>query len=405
MKFFDQIKRMRRFLRDPDAKIWSRSFLVDLFNDMQREIQSSSGFLEGAQAIDVPTDYYMSYIYPWEYRFLEQSKKNYFQALRYSEQGGYAFCGYFELQIFADRSGEAAELGANFTQAWEAWNLAPGVEIGIKMPADFHSLSYISWDRKPLKAETKKSIQSEDPSYVVREGEPLCYYIKDDIDKEIVLYPRPTTPAQDVIFDTEIQFVYNYSFESDLLGSNGEKWTRTYNTYEYIHDWEGGNGGLVDSFSHGMFLFEVQTGGVAIYIDGDQADSVSLIASREGDLVSQEEGIAINIIDVDENLFIVYRASPVDIEQDSDEISFPVFFGKYVEHGVLSRAYEANTDGRIVSLADYWRFRHQVDMSMIRRFMLNKRTDRNYLLKSRTIPNTRKRRHPRLPDTYPHVGI
>ncbi|NIT59316.1 MAG: hypothetical protein GWN00_24770, partial [Aliifodinibius sp.] len=69
-------------------------------------------------------------------------------------------------------------------------------------------------------------------------------------------------------------------------------------------------------------------------------------------------------VDVDNNLLVVFEKNPVEITDTSDESGFSIFLRKYIEYGVISRAYGANTDGRIDSLADYWNMRHEVGVKM-----------------------------------------
>ena len=106
-------------------------------------------------------------------------------------------------------------------------------------------------------------------------------------------------------------------------------------------------------------------------------------------------------LDVDNNLLMVFEKVPTELSATTDESDFAKFVQKYVEYGVIERAYGANTDGRITSLSEYWGYRKKIGYKALRIFK-NKRTqDRDYCLVTKGVPAKSTRRHPRLPDAYP----
>lgn len=108
-------------------------------------------------------------------------------------------------------------------------------------------------------------------------------------------------------------------------------------------------------------------------------------------------------LDIDDNLLIVYQKQPAEMTTATDEPDFAPFLQKYIELGVIAAAYRANTDGQIASLADYWDFRKQIAVKMIRRFVTQTKADRDYCMTTKGVPVRVAVRHPRLPDTYPDV--
>ena len=70
-----------------------------------------------------------------------------------------------------------------------------------------------------------------------------------------------------------------------------------------------------------------------------------------------------DIVDVTNNVFLVYTVSPTDMRTVSDVPDFPAFARKYVRYGVISRAYGGNNDGRIRSLSDFWGARYALGSS------------------------------------------
>ncbi len=398
MNFSEQLARIRNKLRDPEGKIWARSLIVDTFNDCQKEIQVKTKFIEDIDVIEIPPAYDISYTHDWEWRHLPEGSERAYRCLRYSEQGGFAFCYRFESEMYYGRDNDIGDEGTHFTHPWEGMMVGtPGETIRFKFPSDFHSTIYIAYDRKPLDFEQKKHIQMADPSYVNTDGEPICYYREDDLDNEFVLYPRPQANFDT---ETEITHVYTHSWEEGLLSGDGEMFGTldSVNERTYIYLWELGNTGQDDVGIHSMFEFE--DGPLAHYATGDTAEVFGAVSFREGDLLSQETGFSTDILDDAGNVVLIYSAIGQDVESDEDESNFPKFLRKYIEHGVLEQCYGANNDGRIQSLAEYWRYRYMTGIQMIKKYMIVRKQDRNYCMVSGGTP-PRNQRHPRLPSNYP----
>jgi hypothetical protein len=399
MNFSEQLARIRRKLRDPEGKIWARSLIVDTFNDCQNEIQVKTKFAQDIDVIEIPPVYDFSYMHDWEWRHLPEGIDRAYRCLRYSEQGGFAFVSRFESEMYFGRDNDIADEGDHFTHPWEGMMVStPGETIRFKFPSDFHSTIYIAYDRKPLDFEQKKFIQMSDQGYVNTDGEPFCYYREDDLDNEFVLYPRPQANFDD---ETTITHVYTHSWEEGLLSGDGEMFgiLDSANERTYIYLWELGNTGQADVGIHSMF--ELEEGPLAQYATGDTAEVFGVTSFREGDLLSQETGFSTDILDDSGNVVLVYHATGRDVESDSDESNFPKFLRKYIEHGVLEQCYGANNDGRIQSLAEYWRYRYMTGIQMIKKFMITKKQDRNYCMVSSDRRPMRNQRHPRLPSNYP----
>ena len=108
-------------------------------------------------------------------------------------------------------------------------------------------------------------------------------------------------------------------------------------------------------------------------------------------------------INPENNLVVFFVKRATDIEQGFDESLLPEFLQRYCEYGAISRAYKANTDGRIQSLADYWDLRKKAGLVAVKRFMVKRAADRDYRLESARMNSASQRRYPRLPDEYPEV--
>ena len=98
---------------------------------------------------------------------------------------------------------------------------------------------------------------------------------------------------------------------------------------------------------------------------------------------------------------MVFDKEITEATADDSESVFPKFIQKYIEYGVISAAYGANTDGRIGSLADYWEMRKQVGIKAINHYTRKRMVDRDYCLRAQDSTGVRSNKHPRLPDAYP----
>jgi hypothetical protein len=389
----DELKILRRFLRDPDGNIWADAYLRHLWNDVQKDLQNRTSVLEGVSTQRVPDIYHCAYQHDWEWRFLPSKYSEFYRCLNRhdssvfchtwevqqlagielvtvtssgsgSDDGyfppgylpsGYMPGGYFpgsdedsESETTFSGSVDATDLGSHFTQPWEAFmGLDPGEEVRLKFPKNLRSLRFIAYDEEPIDSTTRKMVQSCDGSHVTRSGRPIAYYPHEGLDKSYVLYPRPST-----VFADEID----------------------------------GNAGLA---------FHVE--------DDSEITSPGTIAVRSGSSDGSGGGVSVDVVGTVDNVFMIFDVVPTDITSEADESDFPQFLRKYIRYGVISRAYDANTDGRIPSLARMWGRRFEMGENVIKRYMRNRSNDRDYRLMTKPGSSRTRRRHPRLPDTYPAV--
>ena len=402
MNLREQLKRIRRYLRDPDGNIWSRDLLINLYNDAQENLQIQTRFLENAQTLRTPTLYQFSYMYDWEWGQL--SGTQFYQALRFHEQGEFSFTMMWESQL--DFGGTTPEYGTMFTHPWEAWYTDPAQTVKVKFPENYHTTKLLAYDQKAITKITKKEITVNDSSYITTQGEPQYYYREDDLDNSFTPYPRPSTIVWDDPIDSPVDpdFLYTFDWESTLLTGNGENWTEITSNLHHVFEWEKEGYGGEDFGIRGMYLFELDVAdGVSVLYDSRQTSGTGTYATRSATLFNQDTGITIDVLDDVDNFFLIFDITPTRLVDDSDESDFPKFLRKYIEYEVISRAYGANTDGRIKSLSDYWNLRHLQGLERIRLFMKKRRQDRNYQLRTGVTPTTRLRRQAKLPSTYPVI--
>ena len=341
----DELTILRRFLRDPDGNIWTEAFLRHLWNDVQKDVQHKTSILEDVIAQRIPDLYHFSYMHDWEWRHLPSKYSQFYQCLR--KHDDFTFCHNFETQEISSITSDAVDDGAHWTQPWEAFmGLTPGEEIRMKFPSNFRNVKFIAYDEEPIFATTRKDVQSADRSYLKKTGEPVSYFMDESIDRAYVLYPTPST----------------------------------------------------------SFVDEVEGEGVAFYVEDDSENTdVGTIAIRTGSSESGNIGASVDIVGVTNNILLCYDIVPIDVETASSEIDYPQYLRRYIRYGVLARAYHANTDGRIPSLARLWEQRYKMGINLINRFMRSRKQDRDYRLTTKPRAFRRRRGLPRLPDTYPAI--
>lgn len=346
MTWGDELTKIRRYLRDPDGNIWSDAFLRHLWNDVQQSFQHQTHVLEDVVAQRVPQLYHFAYTHDWEFRHLPTHMSQFYQCL--SQHGEHAICHRWESQQLAGTTADITDYGVHFTQPWEGFmGQTPGEVLRMRFPQNFNSVKFIAYDEEPIGGTSQKAVQSADSSYITTQGTPYAYYSYDDTDNSYVLYPRP-----------------NVGFQSDPDGD-----------------------------------------GVAFYASGDtESDETGVIAVRDDSTPSAVVGASVDIVHTENNVFMVYEVSPNDIETSSDEPDYPAFLCKYIRYGVLSRAYGGNTDGKIQSLSDYWGVRFDLGVECAKRYVRNRRQDRDYRLVTQGMAPRRSLRHPRLPSAYPSVN-
>ncbi len=340
-----QITRIRRFLRDPNANIWDDATLINFYNDTQEELQHRTSILADLTAIRVPPMYQFTYMHDWEWAYLPSGESQFYQCFSQHQQADHIHTYDWEVQHVWQLTPDISDIGGRVTHMWETFFLGtPSDEMKIRFPKNFSSVRHISCDRWPVEFRTRKEIMKTDPSFKSYTGRCIAYY-RDELDNSFVLYPRPT-----------------------------------------VATWLDGDG-------------------MALFNSNDTIDQeAGTLLRRYDSTMSQNGGIPLDVIDADNNVILFYDLNPTDLTKVSDVSDFPVYLRKYIEYGVISKAYGANTDGRIKSLSDYWNERFELGVAAVSKFMNRRYVDRDYRLMTKGASVSRmKRKHPRLPSTYPHV--
>ena len=365
----DNRTKIRRFLRDPDANIWTDTLLLRNWNDAQFDFSEVIGLQAKVEALRVPGQYEVSYMYDWEWNFLPGDKA--YQAFYFHHQSEYTVCNNWEMQIWVG-TGSETDTGYAFTHPWECSTVTNTNRLApVWFPYDFDQTKFIAWDKDPLLYMSKKEIQSRDSSWKIQAGSPYAYFREDALSNEFYLYPKPDAPVwDDIDGDTHAGQVM-YTNEDGFL---------------YVLEEDG--------------TYALEEGGDYIFEEADK--DAGTVVDITGQLLNKDQGIALDVIDTDNNVLLIYESQPVDIAAHDDEPDYPRFLQKYIEYAVLETAFSANTDGKIGSLQEYWAWRKELGHELLKRFTWKRLADRDFRLVSGG-GGQGSRRGPRLPDTYPDV--
>lgn len=422
MNWADHREWIRYYLRDPDGNIWSDALLLRLFNDESQRLQVRKNVLEKIEVLRIPPFFEMAITQPWEWDFVDHTAGKVYEAFNRHDQSGFTFCNNWEAQELWGLSGTVtAQEGTQYTQPWEAFaGITAAKPVPFHFPDDFREAIYLSLDRREMEASSQKILSSLDPSWQTTGGEAVVYWRPDSESNLFHVYPLQTTNNWNDV--EELPELYDFGYtqdweaEGNYLSGNGFKFTvedsvhGTENTYvwEDVAEGEDKEGTIWTETVPGTWLdaaiLDNQQGMLLFAGSETVNDQLGTVVNREGSYMQPDQGIAIDTVDDEDNITLVFKVVPVDLVVDTDESAWPDFLAKYVRYAVLERAFGANTDGRIESLRDYWGKRKKLGDLVIDKFLAKRRTDRDYRLRTKGGPSRRLVRDPRLPDNFANIS-
>jgi hypothetical protein len=346
MKYAEAQRWVRRFLRDPDGNIWSDDLIKRTWNHAQEELCATIGILTEVRGLPVPPRADWSFCYEWETAHLPSGETK-MQALR-GQSGYFAFCGFFEVHsmFVSNSSASPSDSGYATTANWESWYATPAEPPLWQLPDDWHSMQACYYDERPIFGTTRKDVQRSDRTYKQRQGEAQAWYLHDDVTRQISVYPRPSTAV--------------------WVDEEGE--------------------GMVTATS------------------GDtESGEIGAVTRITGHYTSADSGVTVDVIEATDQLMLIYAVMPREIEAESDDLAWPDHIVKYINFRVLERLYGANTDGRIPSLSKFWGERYSLGVSALKNYVASRRRDRVHTMSTHKASKGSRKRHPRLPDTYPRT--
>ncbi len=411
-----EITRLRRYLRDPDGNVWSDDLLLDLWAEVSHDLQQRTRVLETATGINIAPSWPASILFEWEWAYMGKSRAH--RALR--PQQGYTVSAVWETQQYAGLTPSSSETGTMYTHPWEAFEISPAEPPYWPLPHDFGTMRAAYHDREPIVPVRREEIRT-DSTWKTHAGEPWAY-IPEEGERSFTLYPRPSAKWVDDAGEGPIQYVDGDP--DGVLASTAKNVTAITNA----------NPGVVTAATHGfstgdIVYFDANIGGMTDVQEnsytatrvGDDSFSigvdtttygtytsggtVSLVESHDSGTITygdttftSSEGVGLSWVPEDDTIFLYYRQRPPEPQGWGDDAVWPSFLLKYVRYGVLARAYRANTDGRIPSLASFWGERYQIGVKAVERYALNRISA---VRRGLRMPRRPQKRLPKLPSTYP----
>ncbi len=420
-----QRTRIRRFLRDPNATIWSDSVLRRLFNIAQHNFHNRFSPNDVVEVVRTPPIFQCTFSFDWEWAFSGHARGEVWQVLKSYDPASVSISFLWEAEHFAGGGDTVIDLGEQYTQPWESWYTSlPGTVPPLRLTRSFHAIKGVWWDQQPLTPTTERELMRTDIFYRTRTGTPVSYWLPNPLENTIALYPMPTTVEWDDL-STSPQthnYTHGYTFtwesEDAYVSGTGYKFATedATNALEHTFAWELT---YTDRTEETDTMGGVQTCpieslievvpdsefGIALFATDSSVDAgVGMVANIDGGLDATDLGATTDFIETTGRLLIIASSVPTEIVSDDDESDILRVFQKYLEYEVCEMAYGANTDGRIKSLAQYWGYRRQLAEPIFRRFKLLAKGDRDYRLTGgANVTSFVSRRYPRLPYTYPEV--
>jgi hypothetical protein len=434
--FLDQLVKIRRLLRDPDALIWDNEQLCLLWNEAQTEIAQKTGYLTRARSVRYPSQYSVSYMFDFE---PENTPGDNPQPLRISQSVQNLSAGtvitYPWEAGYNHTTNELPDDGYRITHLWEAgYASTVGDPPWVQLSGKIQGIKFAMFDEDTITPIYERTLALSDGAWRTHQGDAQHYYLSDQYHNRLYLYPQP-----DITLDDDPTAMTYYILtqdgetietqDGDILSASA---FTVFSDYSYTHDWENTNshaGVDPQQFGH---EFTASTSSTVSYIhsfdweyaqlngdtvSGDDPDTYKFMRYweyyGEGTVLSfwpsvtneYDTGDSNDLIGTEGQLFLVYDYLPADVEDYAETITdWPPYLFKAIISGTLERAYSANTDGFIPSLRDFWRMRKEYCIRAITMLKRGKLKDRDFRLGGAEQYKGQSS-HPRLPSHFPRQEI
>ena len=411
MKFTDVETRLRRYLRDPNAKVWSQDLLMDLFNDAQQHFHQDLKMDVVVSAVSVPAQYEWSSTSEWEEDYLEGYTRR--AGTSFEASGEVVFFRWEITQIMGDTP--QVSDGYRCTHAWEIYQ---GTVVIIDrdvlpLPYDFDDPLLIAFDGEKLTPIEEREVQASDSRWEYNTGEPWRYYMTgEDQDRRFVMYPRPSGITLPIIENSQINGSFAFDWEEDEI-NDGYSQLPTADAYTCFHAWEtyyvnegSFPGPEYDSVTIATHLWEVELSDSAVLagIDGETFEGETGVTGRWDDAILMSDyGVDVDYIPLSNNVLLVYKPRVVDILSGSDDIEHVLdWHVKYIERKVMSLAFMINNDRYSPQMSQFWEGRYMDGIRIMKKYKSKRNMDKRPQLKGKSFSRYNKRLVD-LPYPYPSV--
>ena len=342
----ESLTRLRLILRDSDARVFGDVALLRLWNEVQQEFAAETKLLERVINLPVPAVALMTYTYPWEADFGGKPG-----AILYNYVSPYSCTQPWEFGLV---NGTTTDIAGGYTvsQMWEAFLVSSQNRIFHYFPDDCLDVSYIAYDSHPVEWIFREDIDASNTAFKTRSATRPLLYAEDSRSGIFYAYPRLTS-------------IYGIT---DINSDFGE----------VVYDNDTSNNSINPDTNYGVIIF-----GSSLELDSDY-------------------GIVIRAQIEDNAIQMIYCYSPIPIESTTQTIEWPRWCVKYIEFGVLSRLFKAETDLFNQPLASFYEGRYKYGKQLVENFKSDKHSMRTYQMQD--IAKGKGRQHRRLatlPSNYP----
>jgi len=431
-KFSTIEAKLRRVLRDPDAKVFSSNLIMDAFNRSIERLAKDTEVLEDVVGIHWPPQADYGITQQWEKAYV----KGYIRWYGLHSERDNFRCSYlWEIEQKAGYTPDSTD-GVRVTVPWEGYIDDVADTLGTIMdrdlatfPHDFESPIMVVYDNERLEPIHEDQAKSGDDSYRTSSGTPLYYYRVGET--EFAPMPKPSEVSWVDIDITvnRVDYGYSHSWEEDYvddLSSSLGKVSANYDgsgtatnaysgNWEYLYSWEKwfaeGDTNypeeVKDAGLHATHSFG-QTGEVDHGLLNSVSGTTTLgeygITKRwDGVLTQEEYGTTVDYCDLADSLGVVYKQKATRVSKSAEKVPvFPDWMIKYAEKHTLGLLYQSNTDAYDETKSNWWFSRYTHGLQQLRRYKGARLKGRRPRLKTTTRPRF-PRRYVRMPDAYPRI--
>jgi hypothetical protein len=159
------------------------------FNDAQVELAMKTGLLVRVEAHYYPPRFDHSYMFDWEKGYLEGDS---YQALTINQASGGAITSPWEAAYWLSAI-QTDNDNITYTNPWEIQYCSQAMPPAIPLHVVFDKMLFIAYDQDKLFPISKRELESADPFYESRTGQPTHYWRPDDYSNIFYPYPLPST--------------------------------------------------------------------------------------------------------------------------------------------------------------------------------------------------------------------
>lgn len=339
----DSITKVRKLFRDWNKDIFSDAELIRIYNEVMMSFIRETSILETYTAMPVPPTQGTILTFRWEEDY-GGKHGNFF----YPFNQPYVATQPWE---YASSIGVEPQATGGYTSsfAWESVYANLQHRIRHYFPGNFIEALFMAHNERPMEWEFRSNIEKGNTAFKTKTGVYPIAYIEDSESNSFYLYPKVDGTYGAVDMDSDFgTVVYD---EDDNLNPDSDY-------------------------------------GVIVKVSGE-----NLVGNY---------GVVILYQTLDDALYLIYLYLPEKFTSLSQKIELQRWMVKYIEFGVLTRLFQAETDFQNEQLGKYFHARYTAGVE-IAGIVKSKRRDMIRYKLSSVGYGTSQRRLANLPSQYPSI--